>query len=110
MTALYNKKSKSDLLDDLRNEPFDRTTISFYKYVIIKSPDILRDELYKTLNEINVLGRIYLSSEGINAQVSVPKDKLDIFKMIFKSSNLFNDVEVKEAVEEGVSFIKLIIR
>ena len=94
MAALYNKKSKSDLLDDLRNESFDRTTISFYKYVAIKSPDTLRDELYETLNKMNVLGRIYLSSEGINAQVSVPKGKLDIFRLIFKSSNLFNDVEI----------------
>jgi len=110
MAALYNKKNKSDLLDDLRNEPFDRTTISFYKYVAIKSPAILRDELYETLNKMNVLGRIYLSSEGINAQVSVPKGKLDIFRLILKSSNLFSDVEIKEAVEEGISFIKLIIK
>ena len=33
MTALYNKKNKSDLIDELQNESFERTTISFYKYV-----------------------------------------------------------------------------
>ena len=110
MTALYNKKNKSDLIDELQNESFERTTISFYKYVVINSPDILRDQLYQKLNELNILGRIYLSSEGINAQVSVPKNKKDTFKLIFTSFDIFNNIEFKEAIEEGASFIKLIIK
>ena len=29
---LYNQKNKKDLLIKIENEPFDRITLSFYKY------------------------------------------------------------------------------
>ena len=46
---LYNKKGKKDLEIDLKNETFDRITLSFYKYVKLKQLDIFRDKLYKDL-------------------------------------------------------------
>ena len=35
--------------------------------------DILRDKIYKSFNTLRILGRIYIASEGINAQISIPK-------------------------------------
>ena len=35
---LYNKYSREDLQKQLDQENFKRTTISFYKYVIIQDP------------------------------------------------------------------------
>ena len=35
--------------------------------------DKLRDSLYSDLSSMKVLGRIYISEEGINAQISVPE-------------------------------------
>ena len=45
--VLYNKKNKADLLNDLKNEAFNRVTLSFYKYTKLKSLEKLRDSIYK---------------------------------------------------------------
>ena len=44
--ALYNKKNKKQLLQDIAKENFNRVTISFYKYVELDDLGKLRDTLY----------------------------------------------------------------
>ena len=108
---LFNKLSKAQGLKKVLNENFSRKTVSFYKYVIIKSPQELRDQLYKNWQKLNVLGRVYLSSEGINAQVSVPEDKYDDFLVHVKSIDYFKKIIFKLAIEEKKeSFFKLTIK
>src|SRR3989338_11467331 len=87
-------------------------TLSFYKYVRIEDPDALRDELYSTRSDLGVLGRIYVASEGINAQLSVPQANFDRFDASMKARPEFSDVPYKFAVEKGedASFKKLIIK
>ena len=41
----------------------------------------LRHNLFLDWNELDILGRVYLASEGINAQISVPKHNLNLFKI-----------------------------
>ena len=77
---MYNKKSKIELKKSLDRESFNRITCSFYKYCSIKSPEDFRNELYTNLENYNILGRIYVSYEGINAQISIPEHSLDQFK------------------------------
>ena len=48
-------------------ENIKRITLSFYRYVKIETPELLRDELYKYWNTLNVFGRIYFAHEGVNA-------------------------------------------
>ena len=69
---LYNKKSKEELIKNLRSESFKRITCSFYKYTTIKTPLQFRDSMYLYLDSLKILGRVYVASEGINAQISVP--------------------------------------
>ena len=76
---LFNPKSKTDLQEKLQNELFERITCSFYRYVKISSLEAIRDALYLEWNELNILGRIYLAHEGINAQISVPEPQWDDF-------------------------------
>ena len=68
---LYNKINSEELKFALANEPFERVTASFYKYVDISVPNELRDELYEVWNQMGVFGRVYIADEGINAQVSI---------------------------------------
>src|ERR1039458_8389825 len=111
LMILHNKLSKEELKKKLREEDFKRITLSFYHYVIIDNPNELRDALYKQWNELNVLGRIYLANEGINAQLSVPEANFDAFKKYLYSLELFKNVPFKIAVEDdGKSFYKLIVR
>ena len=77
---LYNKLSAKERAEiiDLAGEK--RLTISFYKYYQIKSPQVFRDDLYVSWEKLNVLGRIYVSCEGINAQLSIPAKAFTAFK------------------------------
>ena len=44
---LNNRKNKSQLIEDLKNERFKRKTCSFYRYVNINEPQSIRDTLLK---------------------------------------------------------------
>ena len=70
---LYNKKGRNELKNQLEVEDFLRLTISFYRYTKISNPIKLREQLYLNLSSLNILGRIYIAEEGINAQISVPE-------------------------------------
>ncbi len=109
--ALHNKYDKETLRSKLAREEFTRVTLSFYRYVILGDLSILRDNFYMQLNELGVLGRIYIAHEGINAQISVPEYKFDDFVALLNSYPQFKDVDLKIAVEDdGKSFYKLIVR
>ena len=40
---LYNQKNKKDLLKNLKKEPFERATLSFYRYTKLNNLEILRN-------------------------------------------------------------------
>lgn len=108
---LYNKLGKKELRERIENESFDRTTLSFYRYVRIDDPDVMRDRLYADWDALQVNGRIYVAKEGINAQLSVPAHHLDQFRESVDSYEEFKDVPFKIAVEEpNDSFLKLMIK
>jgi UPF0176 protein len=106
--ALYNRINGKVLKERLVLAPSIRTTISFYKYHHILNAKDFRDELYKGLEALSVLGRIYVSSEGINAQISVPEKLLEQFKDYINSISFLNGVRLNLAVQDnGKSFFKL---
>ena len=107
---LYNQKNKNELLKIIKNEDFKRNTISFYKYVKLDNLDVLRDQLYLSWNNLNVLGRVYIAKEGINAQINIPEHNLKKFKDLLYSIKEFNNVPFKVAIEEGLSFYKLTVK
>jgi UPF0176 protein len=111
MRQLANHLSKEQALAKLAAETEARQTLSFYRYVDIANPDELRDPLFIAWSELNVLGRVYLAHEGINAQISLPKSQLPAFRALLDTSPLFQNVPFKLALEEPtVSFWKLIIK
>lgn len=108
---LYNKYDKETLRKKLMSEDFPRTTLSFYRYVILENVNEMRDQLYKELDALQVFGRIYVAREGINAQISVPSHNFDQFVKQLYSHPEFANVDLKIAVEDdGKSFYKLIVR
>tara|TARA_B100000902_G_scaffold59100_1_gene66102 strand:+ start:761 stop:1807 length:1047 start_codon:yes stop_codon:yes gene_type:complete len=108
---LFNKLNKAQALDLVKKEKFKRKTISFYRYVLIEQPHDLRDQLYKKWNKLGVLGRIYLSGEGVNAQLSVPEKEWDNFVADLHANSYFERIRFKAALEEDKeSFFKLTIK
>lgn len=94
----------------LETEP--RVTVSFYCYHAIADPDTFRDEMYARLAELNVLGRIFLAKEGINAQTSVPQSKLDDLRAYLYGFTWMDGLRLNTAPDEsaGTSFLKLKIK
>ena len=107
---LYNKKSKDELIEDLDSESFKRITCLFYIYKLIENPQDYRDDIYTYLNALDILGRVYVSPEGINAQVSVPDYNVEKFKHEIKNFDGLKNVSIKKAISDGVSFYKLVVK
>jgi UPF0176 protein len=73
--------------------------------------EAFRDTLYSQLDTLNILGRIYISTEGINAQISIPGHNFNAFKDLLESYPQFKSMDLKIAIEDdGKSFYKLIVR
>lgn len=105
MAVLHNRVSQAELKKRLYEETEHRITVSFYQYFFIENPQAFRDELYKKLDAIKVFGRIYIASEGINAQASVPESHFEAFKQLLYSYPALNGVRINIAVEDdGKSF------
>lgn len=111
MRKLANHLSHTEALEKLSKEPFARQTISFYRYVILENPEETRNALYQAWQELGVLGRVYISREGINAQISVPVPNVEALRKMVDSTVAFKNVPFKYAIEEpGASFWKLTIK
>jgi UPF0176 protein len=111
MSVLHNRVSNQELKQKLYEEDFPRTTISFYQYFPIQDPQALRDELYRTFNALKVFGRIYVATEGINAQISVPSSNFEVFKDFLYAYKPMNGLRLNIAVNDnGKSFWVLKIK
>ncbi len=104
--------SRAEQKERIQNEKVERVTLSFYRYVRIAQPTEMRNTLFATFSELSCLGRIYVASEGINAQMNVPKSNFEKFIDTLQSISEFKDMPLKIAVEEtdAVSFYKLTIK
>jgi predicted sulfurtransferase len=78
--------------DPLDSESY--TVISFYRFQTIEAVDNIRLQLLELWKPFEVTGRVYLASEGINAQMVVPSNVLEIFKEACDSCNLLKDIYV----------------
>lgn len=108
---LRNLLSKEECLKRLSEEPFRRITLSFYRYVDIANPQAFRDQLYKEWTELGVFGRIYVASEGINAQLNVPEHNFDAFKACLESHEELKGLRLNIAIDPyKTSFYKLILK
>lgn len=109
--ALHNRVDKRVLKERIQKDETPRKTISFYRYVHIPNPEEYRDELYRKLESLDCLGRIYLAKEGVNAQMSVPENHWSSFNSIVEQDSYLKGVPFKIAVEDdGKSFYKLKIK
>ena len=111
MALLHNRVSRKELKERIQQDPTPRTTISFYCYFPIQDPPVFRDQLYRQFRELGVLGRIYLASEGINAQISVPTGHLEAFRSCLYAIEPLNGLRLNIAVDDdGKSFYVLDIK
>ncbi|MDT0538780.1 rhodanese-related sulfurtransferase [Croceitalea sp. P059] len=108
---LYNTLSAKEREELIEKASKDRLTISFYTYAHIKNTEIFRNHLFIHWNEMEVLGRIYVAHEGINAQLSVPAENFEVFKNHLDSITFLENVRLNIAIEQNnKSFLKLKVK
>ena len=72
---------------------------------------MFRDYLFLHWNPLEILGRIYVAKEGINAQLSVPAGQFEAFKATLDEITFLEGVRLNIAIEQdNKSFLKLTIK
>jgi UPF0176 protein len=108
---LYNKLNAEERRELIREAGKERFTISFYQYAHIKDLELFRNYLFLAFDALEVLGRIYIAHEGINAQFSIPADRFTELKKFLDGINFLQNVRLNIAREhDNESFLKLKIK
>ncbi len=108
---LYNTLSAKERAALIEEAGKERLTISFYQYAHIVNTSIFRNHLFIHWDALEVLGRIYVADEGINAQLSVPADNFDDFKAHLDGISFLKGVRLNIAIEQdNMSFLKLKVK
>ena len=108
---LYNNLSARERAELIEKAGKDRLTISFYKYAKIGNPELFRNHMFLAWNDLDVLGRIYVAHEGINAQLSVPADYFNAFKLHLDTISFLENVRLNIALEhDNFAFLKLKVK
>lgn len=108
---LFNTLSAEERAELIDQSGKQRLTLSFYAYAHIEDPKQFRDSLFLAWNPLEVLGRIYVATEGINAQLSLPADNFYAFKGHLDTIPFLKDIRLNVAHEhDDHSFLKLTIK
>ena len=108
---LYNKLSANERAELIEKAGKERLTISFYKYAKIGNTEIFRNHMFLAWDQQDVLGRIYVANEGINAQLSVPAENFEDFKNHLDTTTFLENVRLNIAVEhDNYAFLKLKVK
>ena len=110
---LWNKLNKEELEEQLRDIGHEFMTISFYQYAQIANPHLFRDHLFIIWSNLDVVGRTYIASEGINAQIAVPTKNISQFREELYQIEFLNGIRLNFAVDESeaeFAFLKLKIK
>ena len=110
---LWNTLNKEELETKMRELGQQFVTISFYQYANIVVPQLFRDHLFQMWSKYNIVGRVYVAHEGINAQISVPSNYIGVFREELYQIEFLDDIRLNFSVEDSAaefSFLKLKIK
>ena len=107
----YNTLSAAQRAKLIDEAGHDRLTVSFYKYHALEDPRGFRDDLHAAWEKLDVLGRIYVAREGINAQLSLPAHRFEAFRAHLDGYPFLRGIRLNLAVEhDNKSFLKLKVK
>ncbi|WP_375605499.1 rhodanese-related sulfurtransferase [Flavobacterium davisii] len=108
---LYNTLSAEERAELIDQAGKQRLTISFYQYAHIENPQEFRNNLYVAWDKLEALGRVYVATEGINAQMSVPAEHFEAFRETLEAYDFMKGLRINVAVEhDDHSFLKLTVK
>ncbi|MGL9769839.1 MAG: rhodanese-related sulfurtransferase [Sodalis sp. (in: enterobacteria)] len=102
MPVLHNQVSNQELQRRMLVESELRTTVSFYRYFSLSDPHGFRDDLYRTFSALQVFGRVYIATEGINAQISIPKSRFNAMRTaLYAAHPQLNGLRMNVALDDN---------
>ena len=110
---LCNTLGKEELEKQLVESGTKFVTISFYTYHKIENPKVFRDHLFLHFDQLNIVGRVYVATEGVNAQISCPKENIHKFREFLSTIDFLDGIRLNMAVEDPDNvfpFLKLKIK
>ncbi len=111
MMQLYNRLSVEEQSGIIEKSGKERIVLSFYKYAFIGNTEIFRNYLYTKFLRIDVLGRIYVAKEGINAQISLPFENLPFLRNELDKISFLKSIRLNYARQnDNKSFLKLTVK
>jgi len=82
----------------------------YYHYNFIEDPDTLREEHLKFCKEIGLLGRVFISKEGINGTVSGTVEQTNLYMKALEESEHFKGIQFKIDESDEHVFKKMHVR
>ena len=88
----------------------DYRVLLFYKYINFPEPQKFQQDHLRFCEKNDILGRVWISTEGINATVSGKVDNIKRYKSEIKKYSEFADIWFKEDKHDGHAFKKIHVR
>jgi len=85
-------------------------TTTFYKYIDLKDPEETKGHVKGLCQGLNLLGRVLIGKEGINAGVSGRVQDIERFKEILEKNKEFTDLTYREQASDKNTYHKLIVK
>jgi len=76
-----------------KDESLNYAVVSFYKFQHVANPKCFVQNIKPRLSQIQVKGRVYLNSVGINSQICLPQDNLNQAKQLFEET--YEDIDYR---------------
>lgn len=83
---------------------------SFYKYVEIENPKLLRNRHMNFCNKLGVKGKILMTKEGINGCASGTEEQINKYENHLKKNPLFKDLHFKRTNADTHPYRKIMIK
>jgi len=88
----------------------DYRVLLYYHYNIIEDPDTLREAHLKFCKQIGLLGRVFISREGINGTVSGTVEQTNHYMKTLEESEIFKGIQFKIDESDEHVFRKMHVR
>lgn len=84
--------------------------ILYYNFSRIEDPSAFRMDQREKCKDLNLKGRIYVSTEGLNGTLAGSIENVDAYEKYLNSIEGFEETEYKEDLSDTVPFAKLIVK